>query len=321
MYYENYFYSINVSDDVVWPQMEKWDQFPIWQTLFYMCLNVHHVLVLITVRKFMKGSSFFFIYFVTGCFDVYYCYTLTTYNIFKNTMSGPIYVWLSQLNSSSLFFGLFNNLFGNGMMAINRFCATFLSYERYWRPLHILIYFSLTATISLACCTPYILRHRSFYVSNGNWAYTNVNSTLILQRSIAIAIIGMYEVIGISMSILTVYRLKIHGIRSKKNEKNLVLVTSLHILVDIVAMLIMIAEFLEWQFSLALFAVKNVFPVTYTVVILNSVTMVVTNKRVRDAYLMTIKFWKKRVEDQNSSSRQHTSLPATPTNIGKIAVF
>ncbi|EGT52737.1 hypothetical protein CAEBREN_23753 [Caenorhabditis brenneri] len=314
--------------------MEKWDRFPVWQTMFYMCLNIHYVLVLITVKRFMKGSSFFFIFFVTGCFDMYYCYTLTTYNIFKNTISGPIYVWLSQLNSTSLFFGLFNNLFGNMMMAINRFCATFLSYERYWHPSHILVYFSLTATVSLVCCTPYILRHRAFYVTNGKWAYTNVNLTLVLQRSIAISIIGSYELIGISMSILTVYRLKIHGIRSKKNEKNLILVTTLHILVDIVAMFIMIAEFLEWQFSFALFAVQNVwfecgnrpicyfqvFPVTYTVVILNSITIVLTNKRVREAYFQTILFWKKRVEDQNSSSRQQTSLPATP-QLGKVQVF
>uniref|UniRef100_A0A1I7TG24 7TM_GPCR_Srx domain-containing protein n=2 Tax=Caenorhabditis tropicalis TaxID=1561998 RepID=A0A1I7TG24_9PELO len=141
-----------------------------------------------------------------------------------------------------------------------------------------------------------------------------------MQRSIAISIIGCYEVIGIFMSALTVYRLKIHGIRSKKNEKNLLIVTFLHILVDIVAMFIMIAEFLEWQFPLALFAVQNVFPVTYTVVILNSITIVLTNKRVRDAYFLTIQFWKKRVEDQNSSSRQHTSLPPTP-KIGNVQLF
>ncbi|CCD71497.2 Serpentine receptor class gamma [Caenorhabditis elegans] len=300
--------------------MEKWNQFPIWQTTLYMCLNIHHILVLITVRRFMKGSSFFFLFFVTGCFDVYYCYTLTTYNIFKNTMSGPIYIWLSQLNSTSLFFGLFNNLFGNCMMAINRFCATFLFYEKYWTQCHIISYFSITATVSLACCTPYITRHRAFYVANGKWAYTNNNLTLVLQRSIAISIIGTYELIGISMSFLTAYRLKMYGMRSKKNEKNLIFVTSLHILVDIVAMLIMIAEFLEWQFPLALFAVKNVFPVTYTVVILNSVTIILTNKRVRDAYIQTLKFWKKRVEDANSSSRQQTSIPVT-LKLGNVVVF
>lgn len=145
---------------------------------------------------------------------------------------------------------------------------------RYWTQCHIISYFSITATVSLACCTPYITRHRAFYVANGKWAYTNNNLTLVLQRSIAISIIGTYELIGISMSFLTAYRLKMYGMRSKKNEKvswvsvlemkvsrfqNLIFVTSLHILVDIVAMLIMIAEFLEWQFPLALFAVKNVF--------------------------------------------------------------
>lgn len=116
--------------------------------------------------------------------------------------------------------------------------------------------------------------------------------------------------------------------------QNLIFVTSLHIIVDIVAMFIMIAEFLEWQFELALFAVRNVcvnpqvpfsttffqvFPVTYTVVILNSVTIVITNKRVRDEYIVTLIFWKKKVEDRNTSSRQLTSVaPSITPNLAKV---
>uniref|UniRef100_A0A8R1I4G2 Serpentine receptor class gamma n=1 Tax=Caenorhabditis japonica TaxID=281687 RepID=A0A8R1I4G2_CAEJA len=207
------------------------------------------------------------------------------------------------------------------MMAINRFCSTFLSYEKYWKPRHVLLYFSFTSVASLLFCTPYILRHRSFYIVNGKWVYTNVNTTLVLQRSIAISIIGCYEAIGIVMSVLTVYRLKIYKIYCKEIEKNLILVTSLHIFVDIIAMFIMISEFLEWQFPLALFAVSNVFPVTYTVVILNSVTIVITNRTVREEYKMTWQFWKKRERVKNSSSRGYPSVaPPQTSNLTKVQI-
>ncbi|CAI5442371.1 unnamed protein product [Caenorhabditis angaria] len=159
-----------------------------------------------------------------------------------------IFVRLGFVIDRIAIFGCLNNL----LLSVNRYSATFVSYETYWKPFSIKVYCFIILIISFIGSSPMIQGDRTYFLNNTNeWKWTEGPYNLEFQRIIHSIIIVICELIACILSILTVRKLKIQ--KTKTYEDRLIYITISHFLINILIVFYEIVEIfnLSDMFSVA----------------------------------------------------------------------
>ncbi|KAF1752224.1 hypothetical protein GCK72_018778 [Caenorhabditis remanei] len=236
--------------------------------------------------------------------------------LLHHTQLLPQFVFVSCVVTS--YYGVFFNLLSNGLLSLNRFCATFVWYTTYFNNACIKIYFLIISVVALVATLPggilmfiYLFKDYSLAAQYGKTGLESFNT----HRSIIISMMICDGLVGCVTSLSTIYRLRKYKINY---DKSLLLVTTLHIFPDTLVTLFnldMIFQVTgESKYMNELSRMFLVFLVSF-----NSLTIVCTNRQIRQEYfnlLLSLRqiFW-------CSSSVRNTLTNLTTVSKERVTVF
>ncbi|CAL2042784.1 unnamed protein product [Caenorhabditis brenneri] len=267
---------------------ETWRLFDPHYLFFVIPVTIHYILVLRAVSKLQEPNSFHLIFTILGVSDVIYLLTMLACELLHHTQWLPQFIYVCFVVLS--YYGVFFNLLSNGLLSLNRFCATCVWYTTYFSNSCIKVYFIIIGIVSFVATLPggvlmfiYLLKD---YGIKAQYKKTGLES-FNTHRSIIITMMISDAFIGCLTSICTMYRLRKYKINY---DKSLLLVTTLHIFPDTLVSLFnldMIFQVTgESRYTNELSRMFLVFLVSF-----NSLTIVCTNRQIRKEYLKLLCPW------------------------------
>ncbi|UMM31801.1 hypothetical protein L5515_005853 [Caenorhabditis briggsae] len=207
-----------------------WRLFDPLYLLFVIPVTIHYILVLKAVSNFRESNSFLYIFAILGVFDVAYCFAMLGCELLHYTQFLSPFGFVCCVVLS--YYGVFFNLLSNGLLSVNRLCATCVWYNTYFSHSCIKVYLYIISIISLICTLPggvlmfiYLFKDYGLAVQYGKTGLESFNT----HRTIIITMMISDGLVGCVTSLSTMYRLRKYKI---SYDKSLLLVTTLHIFPD-----------------------------------------------------------------------------------------
>ncbi|PIC22562.1 hypothetical protein B9Z55_016572 [Caenorhabditis nigoni] len=266
-----------------------WRLFDPLYLLFVIPVTIHYILVLKAVSNFRESNSFLYIFAILGVFDVVYCFAMLGCELLHYTQFLSPFGFVCCVVLS--YYGVFFNLLSNGLLSVNRLCATCVWYNTYFSDSCIKVYFYIISIISLICTLPggvlmfiYLFKDYGLAAQYGKTGLESFNT----HRTIIITMMISDGIVGCVTSLSTMYRLRKYKI---SYDKSLLLVTTLHIFPDAFVSMFNLDMIFQYtgdsQYMNELSRMFLVFLVSF-----NSLTIVCTNRQIRQEYFRLLFFWK-----------------------------
>ncbi|CAI5442417.1 unnamed protein product [Caenorhabditis angaria] len=138
-------------------------------------------------------------------------------------------------------------MFANSLMSLNRYSATFISYQHYWTSYRFKLYFGIFIILSFLCIIPTLIDDRIFELENEKWIIIYLPITITIHRIILCSIIIIKQNVQLILGYLTILRLRNNT--NSKNDKNLVYIIMFHSLADFAMIIYHLFEIFAPQIS------------------------------------------------------------------------
>lgn len=106
---------------------ETWRLYDPLYLIFCIPATIHYIIVLKVVSHLKENNSFLFIFTILGISDIFYFVVTLLCELFHYTNWVPDFAFVCCVVAS--YYGVFFNLLSNGLLSLNRFCATWVWYN------------------------------------------------------------------------------------------------------------------------------------------------------------------------------------------------
>uniref|UniRef100_A0A1I7TG58 G protein-coupled receptor n=1 Tax=Caenorhabditis tropicalis TaxID=1561998 RepID=A0A1I7TG58_9PELO len=231
-----------------------------------------------------RSAPFYTIFFSIGVFDVLHAFALMWMCFEKEVIQGDALTYVTFVCSFLTCFCYLVNIIGNGLMAFNRWAATYNFYPALFSTFGTWIYIASVVIIALVSSIPAIFRERVYAYEDGEWRYSLEPKWLInFQRFIIIGWMVVYFAMAPLFTGWAWYRINnfISMSRYHTSDKTLLYFNSAHMLFHFGIFFYEIYEIYQPDNFYVAFVHRNFYICLFSAVMLNSFTLACTTIRVR----------------------------------------
>ncbi|CAO4367989.1 unnamed protein product [Caenorhabditis nigoni] len=244
--------------------------------------------VLVAVQRIKNkaqfGSQFYHLFFFIGSADLIHAIALLWMCFEHEVIHGDALFEVTYVCSWLTCSCYLIHIIGNGLMAVNRYSATFTFHTMHFCPKLIGRYFKIIVAISAFCSIPAFFRHRNYVYENGDWTYTLSPDWVIkLQRYIIIFWMALYMIIAPTFTIMTRLRCNnfINVSYFHRSDQSLVLFNVLHMIFHFFVFLYELFEVFQSDNVFIIFIHAHFYIFLFGATVLNSLFITCTTTRVR----------------------------------------
>ncbi|CAI2347270.1 unnamed protein product [Caenorhabditis sp. 36 PRJEB53466] len=264
-------------------------------TLFYVAV----LTVIRKIKNYNKDSSthlnksppFYTIFYYIGISDVVHSVALIWINIVRSSVTGDMFSSMTYIASTLTCFCYLVNVIGNGLMAVNRFSATYSTHWQHFSKFNTHVLVAGTFVFSAICSVPAAMTHKHWTYENGTFHAITEPITLVeAQRVIIISAQGLFLFIAVLFSYLAYHRISqfIQKDRYHKSDKTLLAFVIIHTFLHFWILFFEIFELFRPEWALIKFAHKYMFAVYHGAALSSGVYITFTTSKVRK---MLVKGW------------------------------
>ncbi|KAF1768172.1 hypothetical protein GCK72_008134 [Caenorhabditis remanei] len=252
-----------------------------------MCIAFYSCVVIVVHRiksTDCQAAPFYTLFFYVGLVDIGHACALFWMCFEHEVIRGEVLYPITFICSLATCFCYLVNIIGNGLMAINRYSATYLGHHQHFSKNRTTAYLTATFILAAISSIPAIFRERTYLLIDGEWTFTLTPIWLIhLQRYIIIGWMIVYFIVAPVFSIMAWLRIKnfIHSVRYHKSDHTIIYFNVAHIICHFLILCFEIFEVYKPDNTLISFVHEHFYVFLFGAIVFNGFSIVFTTKRVR----------------------------------------